>query len=825
MIQGGAGLKEALATARDILNGDVRWDLDYPDTVLGVVRVLKKGQRWGRARSVLDRAVDEALGVSAKRAQLAVPLVQQLALTFSKDVSLPHRRHEQALEILEGKGDLGDTTNSETLGIAGGIHKRMWVVSGEMRHLTSALSYYERGMHAGGAADLGYNAINAAFLNDELARQDQSEAAKNRRYEARAIRNKLVTVDLPQFKQEKGSDWWYLVTLVEAHLGLGQHAEASTWLQRANQHRDGDWMVQATVTQLAELAQLQSDDDREGSLQVLREAFPGAELDDLGRPFGIALSGGGFRASLFHIGVLACLADAELLRRVEAISCVSGGSIIGAQYYLELKHELETKGELDPDDYRGVVRRLEEKFVRGVQRNVRTRLLTNLGESIRVLCSRRTRTRDLGDLLEKELFSHVEGATPEQLEMSNLAIQPANEAAGFHPANRNWQRRSKVPALILNATSLNTGHLWQFHATWMGEPPGTIEPEVDRRERLRRLAYDEAPPQLQHIRLGQAVAASACVPGLFEPFDLDGLYPSRRVRLVDGGVFDNQGIEGLRLAECREILVSDAGGSLIAMAKPPDGVVDAPLRVTAIQMMVVRDRRHNRLHGLKTAGALREFTWVDLVPDEQQVETVRWNTCTRPRETDRIEPRKPTDVPEHIAGLRTDLDSFSDVEAYALMAKGYEETRRGLLKSKRRVQRGKWKFLEIEPILQEEQSAHPRAHAELLRLLRAGSAPVFKVWWICRPLTVALVVVTLAGLYWVGITVGVPDARALVIIGATVLALAALSLVMRLLGLTRFLVNVGAVLAWLPMTIHLHFFDWLFLRYGRLSRLLRIREK
>jgi predicted acylesterase/phospholipase RssA len=49
---------------------------------------------------------------------------------------------------------------------------------------------------------------------------------------------------------------------------------------------------------------------------------------------GLALSGGGFRAAFFHVGVLARLAD------VEALSCVSGGSILGALYYLELRREL-----------------------------------------------------------------------------------------------------------------------------------------------------------------------------------------------------------------------------------------------------------------------------------------------------------------------------------------------------------------------------------------------------------------------------------------------------------------------------------------------------
>ena len=39
---------------------------------------------------------------------------------------------------------------------------------------------------------------------------------------------------------------------------------------------------------------------------------------------GLALSGGGFRASLFHIGVLAKLAELDVLRHVEVLSCVKG---------------------------------------------------------------------------------------------------------------------------------------------------------------------------------------------------------------------------------------------------------------------------------------------------------------------------------------------------------------------------------------------------------------------------------------------------------------------------------------------------------------------
>ena len=59
------------------------------------------------------------------------------------------------------------------------------------------------------------------------------------------------------------------------------------------------------------------------------------------KKLGLCLSGGGFRASLFHIGVLAALAEREMLHKVEVLSTVSGGSIIGAYYYLKVKRLLE----------------------------------------------------------------------------------------------------------------------------------------------------------------------------------------------------------------------------------------------------------------------------------------------------------------------------------------------------------------------------------------------------------------------------------------------------------------------------------------------------
>jgi predicted acylesterase/phospholipase RssA len=81
-------------------------------------------------------------------------------------------------------------------------------------------------------------------------------------------------------------------------------------------------------------------------------------------------SGGGLRASFIHLGLLARLAECDILRSVEAISCVSGGSIVGAHYYLLMQQLLETKRdeEITKQDLIDLVHTLIKQFRDGTQR-------------------------------------------------------------------------------------------------------------------------------------------------------------------------------------------------------------------------------------------------------------------------------------------------------------------------------------------------------------------------------------------------------------------------------------------------------------------------
>jgi hypothetical protein len=131
--------------------------------------------------------------------------------------------------------------------------------------------------------------------------------------------------------------------------------------------------------------------------------------------------------------------------------------------------------------------------------------------------------------------------------------QALTGSSTFDLGKHNWMRANKVPALILNATTVNTGRGWQFTATWMGESPWAINEEADAIERLQWAPYSTA--SNWRISLARAVAASAAVPGIFSPLELGDAYPNVRIQLVDGGVNDNQGVASLLASNCNVLLV------------------------------------------------------------------------------------------------------------------------------------------------------------------------------------------------------------------------------------------------------------------------------
>ena len=141
----------------------------------------------------------------------------------------------------------------------------------------------------------------------------------------------------------------------------------------------------------------------------------------------------------------------------------------------------------------------------------------------------------------------------------------------------------------------------------MGESPYGIDGEIDGNDRLRRMYYADAPDDYKKVRLGEAVGASAAVPGVFEPVTFDKLYPNYIVRLVDGGVCDNQGIASLLEQECKVFLVSDASGQMESEPAASGGIFGVLLRTYSVFQARIRTAQYHDLKGTQAFGFAQRF--------------------------------------------------------------------------------------------------------------------------------------------------------------------------------------------------------------------------
>lgn len=871
----------AVQDARDALRGRKR----QPRELLELARKLKTEKQFGLARRLLARARLEPSLVEDPA--LRMEIFQQSALCTYKDPDLQaEARLDQALEILRQSGDdMDTTTNQETLGIVGAIYKRKWEVSNQKQQLERSLNYYLRGYAQGPAKDQGYTGINAAFVSDLLAQQEEDEArkagvtpdqARRRRAKAAEIRQKIIEkvaplVDRADTDWLQGK-WWFYTTVAEAYFGQRDYAKTIEWLHRGEQDARergvviAPWERETTARQLATLARMPGLETKEANeaetnkaLQALEQFFDESEVQSAFEgKIGLGLSGGGFRASLFHIGVLARLAELDVLRRVEVLSCVSGGAIIGAHYYLEVRHLLQSKPdrEITRKDYIDIVERIRKNFLDGVQQNIRTRVALNPIKTFKMLArSKYSRTMRAGELYEDQIFSKVpDGGGKDERWLNGLYVCPVDKDGkpddSFNFRTDNWRRLAKVPNLILNTTALNTGHNWQFTASWMGEPPANIDTEIDGNDRFRRLYYEgqDTPKTHRQVRLGHAVAASACVPGLFEPLPLAELYPDRVVRLVDGGVCDNQGVASLIEQDCTVILVSDGSGQMESEKDPSLGLLGVPLRSNTILQARVREAQYHELSARKRASLLRGFMFVHL-KDDLDVDPIDWIGCLDPFDaSDDARPayrRGPLtrygiakDLQELLSGVRTDLDSFSDVEAFALMTSGYRMTQHAFKFSKcvegfpEPAEDHEWDFLAVEEGLK---GSGPK-YEFLKKRLQASNSRAFRIWklspllkLVSLVLGIGVVVLAVwAWFNWASATIAIPPITvwSLGLFVAIVAAVVFLVVfVLKKLGIVRLtetlirsamFVLIGPLGA-LVSLIHLHIFDRLFLQDGSLK--------
>ena len=178
-------------------------------------------------------------------------IVQQLALATYKS-KLPDALESlrQARSILDAlKPDT--SSEAETVGLWGAIHKRLWEVGRERHDLDTAIRSYARGYFI---KDDYYNGINFAFLLNVRASVTEGDEAVADRVLARRIRREvLVLCDTALQGTLSGEDaFWVGATKVEALQGLGRKDEADA-LRDTISAGAVKWMIDAMTGQLSAL--------------------------------------------------------------------------------------------------------------------------------------------------------------------------------------------------------------------------------------------------------------------------------------------------------------------------------------------------------------------------------------------------------------------------------------------------------------------------------------------------------------------------------------------------------------------------------------------
>lgn len=254
------------------------------------------------------------------------------------------------------------------------------------------------------------------------------------------------------------------------------------------------------------------------------------------KPFGsiaLGLSGGGYRATAFHLGTLDFLEYVGILRDVSMISTVSGGTFTGARYALS---------QADGKSFK--------EFFEGFY-----------GDMV---------STHLPSLWLQELNAAKESETPCEIKLIKSAANVYNKHL-FNNA-KFGQLFDAAPnihlkEIIFNATEFDNGLVFRFQRSnggQIGNGKISLPQEV-----------------AKEMRIADIVATSSCFPGGFEPmvFPDDYFSPTEYkqisgklsqslisklpVALMDGGVDDNQGVQSL-------IIANERIGAQIQKGKPTE---------------------------------------------------------------------------------------------------------------------------------------------------------------------------------------------------------------------------------------------------------------
>ncbi len=186
-------------------------------------------------------------------------VAQKLALaTYKSKLPDPTQALKDAHAILtELNPEI--STDTETLGLWGAVHKRLWEITGDRSYLDISIFAYEKGFYL---KNDYYNGINLAYLFNERAAVSQPpESIADFVCAERARKRVLAICDslLQAGRTLPGQDeYWIRATIAEAWLGLGDAAKSKESLDAAFalQPSPSQWMRDSTVDQLQKLQKL-----------------------------------------------------------------------------------------------------------------------------------------------------------------------------------------------------------------------------------------------------------------------------------------------------------------------------------------------------------------------------------------------------------------------------------------------------------------------------------------------------------------------------------------------------------------------------------------
>lgn len=292
------------------------------------------------------------------------------------------------------------------------------------------------------------------------------------------------------------------------------------------------------------------------ALQIMKGEYTMAiTINGTSKRIGLALSGGGFRAAAFHLGVMRKLHSFNLLSKLDLLTCVSGGSIAGATIALNWN---------DPAKL--------DKF----DTYLRTHSIAVSSVIGGVLDPFESRLDKLAQSYDRDLFK--------KSTMSSLA---------------------NGPRAYFNSTNLATGNMFFFVA-------GGGKPEEMGEHELGVASASNFP-------IAMAVAASSAFPPVFPPLRLGPDVYSHSgqveyVTLTDGGVYDNMGVNPLLRDRngLDYIVISDGGKPFSISSQPTESGSAVLLAGLDIMMEQIRGLEFDRIQYRHLAGKGPKPLWFSI---------------------------------------------------------------------------------------------------------------------------------------------------------------------------------------------------------------------